>query len=211
MSPEQAKGKPADKRSDIWAFGCVLYEMLTGRRAFDGEDLTDVVAAVVRGEPDWTALPSDVPAHVRTLIKAASKKIARRASATSPSSAICSTTEPSLRPRNLRLLPRSLDRAREPRLWRQPCSSRLRHSPWRSHGGARGRSTLSFSSRTPDRRHRRRRVAGRRVRRVLDPLSGRNDARVYRNRQSQPGERRLSTCAGSISCRRPSLQEPKAR
>src|SRR5688500_16895879 len=50
MSPEQAKGKPADKRSDIWAFGCVLFEMLTGKRAFDGEDLTDVVAAVVRGE-----------------------------------------------------------------------------------------------------------------------------------------------------------------
>ena len=74
MSPEQAKGKPADKRSDIWAFGCVLYEMLTGRRAFDGEDLTDVVAAVVRGEPDWTALPSDVPAHVRTLIKGCLEK-----------------------------------------------------------------------------------------------------------------------------------------
>ena len=51
MSPEQAKGKPADKRSDVWAFGCVLFEMLTGKRAFDGEDLTDVVAAVVRGDP----------------------------------------------------------------------------------------------------------------------------------------------------------------
>ena len=59
MSPEQAKGKPADKRSDVWAFGCVLFEMLTGKRAFDGEDLTDVVAAVVRGEPDWKALPAD--------------------------------------------------------------------------------------------------------------------------------------------------------
>jgi Tol biopolymer transport system component len=74
MSPEQAKGKPTDKRSDIWAFGCVLYEMLTGRRAFDGEDLTDVVAAVVRGEPDWTALPADVPAHVRTLLKGCLEK-----------------------------------------------------------------------------------------------------------------------------------------
>ena len=74
MSPEQAKGKPADKRSDIWAFGCVLYEMLTGRRAFDGEDLTDVVAAVVRGEPDWSALPASVPANVRTLLKGCLQK-----------------------------------------------------------------------------------------------------------------------------------------
>ena len=69
MSPEQAKGKLADKRTDIWAFGCVVYEMLTGKRAFDGEDLTDVVAAVVRGEPDWSALPVNVPANVRALLK----------------------------------------------------------------------------------------------------------------------------------------------
>ena len=67
MSPEQAKGREADKRSDIWAFGCVLYEMLTGRRPFDGEDMTDVLGAVVRLEPAWEALPSDVPAPVRTL------------------------------------------------------------------------------------------------------------------------------------------------
>ena len=58
MSPEQARGKPADKRSDIWAFGCVLFEMLTGRRAFEGEDVTETVAAVVRGEPPWNTLPS---------------------------------------------------------------------------------------------------------------------------------------------------------
>ena len=74
MSPEQAKGKPADKRSDIWAFGCVLYEMLTGKRAFDGEDLTDVVAAVVRGDPDWAAIPAEVPAHIRTLLKGCLEK-----------------------------------------------------------------------------------------------------------------------------------------
>ena len=74
MSPEQAKGKPVDKRSDIWAFGCVLFEMLTGKRAFDGEDLTDVVAAVVRGDPDWSALPTDVPAHIRTLLKGCLEK-----------------------------------------------------------------------------------------------------------------------------------------
>ena len=57
MAPEQAKGREADKRSDIWAFGCVLYEMLTGRRAFEGEDMTEVLGAVVRLEPNWEALP----------------------------------------------------------------------------------------------------------------------------------------------------------
>jgi eukaryotic-like serine/threonine-protein kinase len=61
MSPEQAKGRPADKRSDVWAFGCVFYEMLTGRRAFGGEDITETIAAVVRGEPDWLLLPRDLP------------------------------------------------------------------------------------------------------------------------------------------------------
>ncbi len=69
MAPEQAKGREADKRSDIWAFGCVLYEMLTGRRPFDGEDMTEVLGAVVRLEPTWEALPSDVPAPVRTLLR----------------------------------------------------------------------------------------------------------------------------------------------
>ena len=68
MSPEQAKGREADKRSDVWAFGCVLYEMLTGRRAFDGDDMTEVLGAVVRLDPDWEALPSDVPLPVRTLL-----------------------------------------------------------------------------------------------------------------------------------------------
>jgi eukaryotic-like serine/threonine-protein kinase len=68
MSPEQAKGKPADKRSDIWAFGCVLYEMLTGRLPFDGEDTTEILAAVVKTEPDWNTLPADIPASIRTLI-----------------------------------------------------------------------------------------------------------------------------------------------
>src|SRR5207245_6471270 len=53
MSPEQAKGRPADKRSDLWAFGCVLYEMLTGRRAFEGEDVPETLATVLKGEPDW--------------------------------------------------------------------------------------------------------------------------------------------------------------
>jgi len=69
MAPEQARGRAADKRCDIWAFGCVLYEMLAGKKAFEGEDVTDIIAAVVRGDPDWNALPADTPEHIRTLIK----------------------------------------------------------------------------------------------------------------------------------------------
>jgi len=69
MAPEQARGKPVDKRADIWAFGCVLYEMLTATRAFPGEDVTDTLAAIVRGDPDWSRLPADTPATVRTLLR----------------------------------------------------------------------------------------------------------------------------------------------
>ena len=69
MSPEQAKGRPADKRSDVWAFGCVLYEMLTGRRAFPGDDVMETLSAVIRAEPDFAAIPRDVPPNVRTLIE----------------------------------------------------------------------------------------------------------------------------------------------
>jgi serine/threonine-protein kinase len=68
MSPEQAKGKAADRRSDIWAFGAVLYEMLTGRRAFAGPDVSDTLVAIFRDEPDWSALPPNTPATVRTLL-----------------------------------------------------------------------------------------------------------------------------------------------
>jgi serine/threonine-protein kinase len=68
MSPEQAKGRPADKRSDIWAFGCVLYEMLTGKRAFDGEDVSDTLAYVLTRPVDFAALPSTTPVAVRRLL-----------------------------------------------------------------------------------------------------------------------------------------------
>jgi eukaryotic-like serine/threonine-protein kinase len=78
MAPEQAKGLEADKRSDLWAFGCVLYEMLTGRRPFDGEDIAEVLGAVVRLEPTWDALPSDVPAPVRALLRQCLVKDRRR-------------------------------------------------------------------------------------------------------------------------------------
>jgi len=67
MSPEQARGRPVDKRADIWAFGAVVFEMLTGRRAFPGEDITDTIVSVVSKEPDWDALP-EVPAALRRLL-----------------------------------------------------------------------------------------------------------------------------------------------
>ena len=69
MSPEQANGSSVDRRSDIWAFGAVLYEMLTGQRAFDGETVAAVVGAVVRLEPDWNALPPDLPPAIRALLQ----------------------------------------------------------------------------------------------------------------------------------------------
>ena len=70
MSPEQARGKPVDRRADIWAFGCVLFEMLAGRQAFDtGETVSDAIAAILTREPDVTALPASTPAHIRTLLR----------------------------------------------------------------------------------------------------------------------------------------------
>ncbi len=69
MSPEQARGRGVDRRTDIWAFGCVLFEMLSGRRPFQGEDTSDTLAAVMKGEPDWKALPGDTPAAVERLLR----------------------------------------------------------------------------------------------------------------------------------------------
>jgi serine/threonine protein kinase len=74
MSPEQAKGKPVDKRADIWAFGCVLYEILTGKRAFAGDDVTDFIVSVMTKEPNWTALPAATPLRVVELLKRCLKK-----------------------------------------------------------------------------------------------------------------------------------------
>ena len=78
MSPEQARGKPVDRRADIWAFGAVFYEMLTGRRAFIGDDVTDTIAAVVRAEPDWDALPRDLSPTLRVYTRQCLQKDARQ-------------------------------------------------------------------------------------------------------------------------------------
>jgi Tol biopolymer transport system component len=78
MSPEQARGQPVDKRTDIWAFGCVLFEMLTGSSAFARETVTDTIVAVVGTEPDWKSLPADTPGSIRRLLTRCLQKDARR-------------------------------------------------------------------------------------------------------------------------------------
>ncbi|MGD8331350.1 MAG: protein kinase [Acidobacteriota bacterium] len=78
MSPEQARGKPVDKRADIWAFGCVLYEMLTGHKAFDGETVSDAMAAILRAEPEWVRLPQRLPRPVDRLVRRCLVKEPRR-------------------------------------------------------------------------------------------------------------------------------------
>jgi eukaryotic-like serine/threonine-protein kinase len=78
MSPEQAKGRPVDRRADIWAFGCVLYEMLTGKMPFHGETVTDTLAAVIRAEPDWSQLPAATPMRVRVLLQRCLQKDPRQ-------------------------------------------------------------------------------------------------------------------------------------
>ncbi|HXG89474.1 MAG TPA: protein kinase [Vicinamibacterales bacterium] len=78
MAPEQARGKGTDRRADIWAFGVVLYEMLTGRRPFDGETVTDVMASIVQREPDWSRLPSGTPPRVHRLLRRCLEKDVKR-------------------------------------------------------------------------------------------------------------------------------------
>jgi serine/threonine protein kinase len=69
VTSEQADGKPTDKRSDVWSFGVVLYEMLTGKRCFDGKTISHVMVHVLEQEPDWQALPASVPPGVRALLE----------------------------------------------------------------------------------------------------------------------------------------------
>ena len=78
MSPEQARGRAIDRRSDVWALGCVLYELLTGVPAFDGENITDTLSNVLKVEPDWTALPAEVSPRVRRVLQACLQKDPRQ-------------------------------------------------------------------------------------------------------------------------------------
>jgi serine/threonine protein kinase len=79
MSPEQARGAPVDKRTDIWAFGCVLFEMLAGRHVFGGAGtVSDAIAAVLKSEPEWAALPANTPPNIRSLLKRCLEKDARQ-------------------------------------------------------------------------------------------------------------------------------------
>jgi Tol biopolymer transport system component len=78
MAPEQAKGKAVDKRADMWAFGCVVFEMLTSRRAFDGEDTADTIAAVLTKFPEWNTLPADTPHTIRNLLEKCCEKDLKR-------------------------------------------------------------------------------------------------------------------------------------
>ena len=77
MSPEQARGKPTDHRTDIWSFGCVMYEMLTGKVAFEGETISDTIARVIERDPDWNSLPPEVPGNIRVLLRRCLQKDAR--------------------------------------------------------------------------------------------------------------------------------------
>jgi serine/threonine-protein kinase len=78
MSPEQARGKSVDKRTDVWAFGCVLYILLTGRQAFTGDTLSDMIVSILEREPDWQALPASTPAKIRDLLRRCLQKDPQR-------------------------------------------------------------------------------------------------------------------------------------
>ena len=78
MAPEQARGRLVDKRADVWAFGCVLFEMLAGRRPFDGSDVSEVLAGVIKSDPDWTLLPAETPASIRRLLRRCLQKDPKR-------------------------------------------------------------------------------------------------------------------------------------
>jgi serine/threonine protein kinase/Tfp pilus assembly protein PilF len=78
MSPEQARGKPTDKRSDIWSFGCIMYQLLTGHLPFEGETATDTLARIIEREPDWGMLPEDTPSNIRVLLRRCLEKDLRR-------------------------------------------------------------------------------------------------------------------------------------
>jgi len=116
MSPEQARGKTVDKRTDLWAFGCVLYELLACKQAFHGEDITDILAAVVKSEPDWSCLPETTPPAIRLLLRrclqkdkalrlrdAGDARIEIHEALSAPPTAVAETAAPATRSRRERL------------------------------------------------------------------------------------------------------------
>jgi serine/threonine protein kinase len=114
MSPEQARGRQVDRRTDIWSLGCVLYECLTGRRAFEGDTATDVLVRVLEWDPAWDALPSRTPARLRELI------------------ARCLEKDPRRRLRDAGDLRIELERARETREWTSSAvMAAAKTVPWR--------------------------------------------------------------------------------
>ena len=100
MSPEQARGREADKRADVWAFGVVFFEMLTGSRLFQGETISDTLAAVLRQDIPWSTLPAGTPAEIRRLLGDVSSAIAKTAFTTSPTRASCSRRSCAVAARN---------------------------------------------------------------------------------------------------------------
>jgi len=138
MSPEQARGRPVDKRADIWAFGVVLYEMLTGRTVFPGETASDTIAAILQHEPDWAALPANVPSSIRTLIRRCLAK-ERRQRIADISVALFILEEPSSAPS----LPGAI--APRPSLWRRLA---IPSSTWLL-GGAMVGAIVWFVTRAP--------------------------------------------------------------
>jgi serine/threonine protein kinase/Tol biopolymer transport system component len=116
MSPEQAKGKAVDRRADIWAFGCVLYEVLTAKRAFDGETVTDVLAAIVRAEPEWSLLPAGTPLAILNLLRRCLKKDAKQRLQAIGEARIAIDTATTGAPDSVTAI---VERAAEPPVWRR--------------------------------------------------------------------------------------------
>ena len=117
MSPEQARGKTVDKRADIWAFGCVLYELLSGQRAFARATVSDTIAAILEREPDWQALPQATPASIQALVRRCLRKDSNR-------------RHRDIADARIEIEKRSANRRRH---WRRPMWQSVQHSP--RHGG----------------------------------------------------------------------------